>query len=324
VIDPALDVHQHLWPEPFLAVLRARREPPRLDRWTLHLPGEPPIAVQPADHDPCIRAGWLRDESVTAVLSHSSPLGVENLPLAQSRRLLDAYHEGVVALTDVTGPEPRLGWWAALPRETALSDRVSSRRELCSLLDRGAAGLQLPAPWLGRPEEFVALRPLLATLQEADRPLFIHPGFVPPGFPATGLGGSRVGSAESQPRWWAPVVDYTAQMAAAWWSWHALARSGLPTLRVCFAAGAGLAPVHQERLRARGGVVAATDPLTFVELSGYGPQAFDALLRVLGVDVLVSASDHPYAVALEIPTDPAANHALRHTNPHRLMSGGMP
>jgi hypothetical protein len=121
-----------------------------------------------------------------------------------------------------------------------------------------------------------------------------------------------------------PVVDYTAQMAAAWWSWHAFARQQLPTLRVCFAAGAGLAPVHHERLQARGGSMRTVDPLTFVELSGYGPQAFDALLRVLGIDVLISASDHPYAVALDIPTDPAAHRALRHTNPHRLMSGGMP
>ena len=32
------DVHQHLWPASFLAVLRARRTPPRLDGWTLELP----------------------------------------------------------------------------------------------------------------------------------------------------------------------------------------------------------------------------------------------------------------------------------------------
>ena len=314
MIDPALDIHQHLWPEAFVTALRARREPPRLDRWTLHLPGEPPVDLHPADHDPSLRARWLRDESVTAVLSHSSPLGVENLPRAQSQPLLDAYHEGVAALEDVAGPDPRLGWWAALPRDSALSDSVSTRRELCSLLGRGAAGLQLPATWLSRPEDFVALQPLLATLQEADRPLFIHPGPAP----------AEVGSPISVPGWWAPVVDYTAQMAAAWWSWHAFARRELPTLRVCFAAGAGLAPVHQERLRARGGIVRPIDPLTFVELSGYGPQAFDALLRVLGIDVLVSASDHPYAVALDFPQDPAAHRALHHTNPRRLMSGGTP
>ena len=32
------DVHQHLWPPAFLAALRRRPRPPRLDDWTLHLP----------------------------------------------------------------------------------------------------------------------------------------------------------------------------------------------------------------------------------------------------------------------------------------------
>ena len=177
-----------------MAALRARREPPRLDRWTLHLPGEPPVDLHPADHDPSLRARWLRDESVTAVLSHSSPLGVENLPRAQSQPLLDAYHEGVASLEDVAGPDPRLGWWAALPRDSALGDSVSARRELCSLLGRGAAGLQLPAPWLSRPEDFVALQPLLATLQEADRPLFIHPGPAPAEVGSSDLGPRLVGT----------------------------------------------------------------------------------------------------------------------------------
>ena len=163
----------------------------------------------------------------------------------------------------------------------------------------------------------MALQPLLAALQEADRPLFIHPG-------GSRSLPQRQQAAVTRPVWWAPVVDYTAQMATAWWSWQEAARPLLPTLRVCFAAGAGLAPVHHERLRARGGATPTVDPLTFVELSGYGVQAFDALLRVLGIDGLVSASDHPYAVALDLPTDPAAHRAIRHTNPNRLMTGGMP
>jgi hypothetical protein len=256
---------------------------------------------------------------VTAVLSPSSPLGIENLPRAESQPLLDAHHEGVASLEDATGPDPCFGWWAVLPRESAVGDSASARRELSSLIERGAAGLQVPAPWVSRPEGFQALRPLLSTLQEADLPLFIHPGSTHPGPPP-----AEVGPTGLVPGWWMPVVDYTAQMAAAWWSWHDFARQQLPTLRVCFAAGAGLAPVHHERLQARGGSMGTVDPLTFVELSGYGPQAFDALLRVLGIDVLVSASDHPYAVALDIPNDSAAHRALRHTNPHRFMSGGMP
>jgi len=46
------DLHQHLWPASFLAALRARRRPPRLDGWTLRLQGAPPFRVDPAAHDP--------------------------------------------------------------------------------------------------------------------------------------------------------------------------------------------------------------------------------------------------------------------------------
>ena len=45
-----------------------------------------------------------------------------------------------------------------------------------------------------------------------------------------------------------------AQLQAAWWAWHAFGgRAEFPRLRLCFAAAAGLAPVHHERLTARGG-----------------------------------------------------------------------
>ncbi len=288
-----------------MAVLRKRRVPPRLESWTLHLAGERPSAVRPEDHDPAARDRELEDGSTAAVLAFSSPLGVEDLSRGEARHALDAYHEGVRDLS------PRIGWWATLPRTSAVGE--TGQRELVGLVGGGAVGLQVPATWLATPGDLQSLLPLLTTLQEADLPLFVHPGRVP------GTGG-----AADHPAWWSPVVDYSAQMAAAWWAWHAVGRAGLPTLRVCFAAGAGLAPIHQERLRARGGQVAAVDPRTFVDLSGYGPQAFDALVRVLGIDVLVSASDHPHATAFTLPGDAAANQAIRKHNPHRLIHGGTP
>ena len=302
--DLPVDVHQHLWPEPLLEALRARSAPPYLDGWTLHTATDAPSTIDPGDHDPERRTAWLVEAGRTAVVSPSSPLGAEDLPLAESRRLLDATHEGLEHLGD------RLGWWASLPRELVLHRVDDAQRALADVLDRGAAGLQVPATWLTTPADVAALTPVLSALQEADRPLFVHPG--PPRGPV------------DAPVWWAPVVDYTAQMAASWWAWHAAGRAALPQLRICFAAGAGLAPVQHERLRARGGDSGPVDPLTFVELSSYGVQAFDALMRSVGIDVLVAASDHPYATALELPRDPAAHHALHHTNPHRLLSGGTP
>ena len=213
--------------------------------------------------------------------------------------MLDAYHEGVRA----TGS--RLGWWASLPREAVLGDPSTAERRLSGLLGDGASGLQVPATWLEEPEGVLALRPLLSRhsrrLTGRCRP------------PRPGPGRGR---RDGHPEWWAPVVDYSAQMAAAWWSWHAVGRAGLPTLRICFAAGAGLAPVHQERLRARGGQVAPVDPRTFVDLSGYGPQAFDALLRVLGIDVLDLGERPPVRRgAHRSRTDAAAHHAIRSHQP---------
>ena len=60
---------------------------------------------------------------------------------------------------------------------------------------------------------------------------------------------------------------------------------------------------------------------TFVDTSSYGPRGLDALIRVLGIDVIVSGSDRPYAD----PTDPdagaAARHAIGVVNPNRLLAG---
>jgi 6-methylsalicylate decarboxylase len=120
------------------------------------------------------------------------------------------------------------------------------------------------------------------------------------------------------------VVGYAAQLQAAWWAWHAgNVRTSHPTLRIVFAAGAGLAPVHHERHVARGGTSGAVDPLLHVDTSSYGPQGLDALVRVLGIDALVLGSDRPYAVPV-VPDQMggAAVRAIRVTNPRRAL--GLP
>jgi hypothetical protein len=140
--------------------------------------------------------------------------------------------------------------------------------------------------------------------------LFVHPG------PA--------GDTARRPRWWAAVVAYVAQLHAAWWAWVDGGRARFPRLRVCFAALAGLGPLHGERHRARGGEPAPVDPLTFVETSSYGTQAVDAVVRALGVDVVCHGSDRPYAEPALPALGEAALHAIRSTNPHRLLGGALP
>jgi len=303
----AIDIHQHLWPGELIEALRARSRPPRLDGWTLLLAGEPPYEVEPRDHDPATRRA-LDDGRI--VLGLSSPLGIEDLPADEGRTLLAAWHEGAATLA------PDFAAWAAVSRQDPDLDDLKHR------LSDGFAGLQIPATWLATPTALDNLTELLAVADAADKPVFVHPGPV--------SGPRRAGSTtaptvtadtEQLPPWWAAVVEYPGQMSAAWWSWHAVGRSLFPGLRICFAAGAGLAPVHHERYLARGGKPLVVDRVTFVDTSSYGRQGVDSLIRVLGVDPLVNGSDRPYGVAFESDQGEAVSTAFRSTNPLRLLEG---
>jgi hypothetical protein len=292
----ATDLHQHLWPAPFLAALRARRRPPRLDGWTLELPGEAPFAIDPADHDLERRAGGARADDLELVcIAPSAALGLDRLPAAEAAEVAAAWHAGALAL-----PAPFRAWAMAgldEPDPAALRDALA----------RGAIGLELAADALAAPGALDRLAPLLDVLDTALRPLLVHPG--PPG-----------GDVSGRPAWWAPVVPYVAQLHAAWWAWADGGRERFGALPVCFAALAGLGPLHGERQRARGGHAGAVDPLTFVETSTYGTQAIDAVIRVLGVDVVCAGSDRPYAEPPRPALDAAALRAIDTHNPGRLLA----
>lgn len=294
-----VDVHQHLWSPSLVAALRSRREPPCLDGWTLYLDGEPPYDLPPADHDVTRRAELAATDGLgLALVSLSAPIGVEWLPAAEARPLLDAYHEGAAAL-----PEPFGAWAAAGVRDI-------DARATADALDQGFVGLQLPANALADAEGYARCAPLLELLEERDLPLFVHPG------PAAG-------GAEG-PGWWPAMVPYVQQMHAAWFAFRAFGRPRHPRLRVCFALLAGLAPLHGERFAARGDGGSEPDPLVFVETSSYGPRAVESVVRALGVDAVVQGSDRPYA---EPPQHPghglggAAAYAFRIANPRRLLTG---
>jgi 6-methylsalicylate decarboxylase len=290
-----LDVHQHLWPAPLVEALRRRSAPPRLRGWVLELDGEPEYPVEPRDHDPVARAAQTAaDEVGLALISLSSALGIEYLPAAEAAELLDAYHAGALALPS------QFGAWAAACL-TELDPRALERQ-----LDRGFVGLQLPATALLDADGYARAAPLLALLEQRRRPLFVHPGpagTVPP----------------SAPPWWQALVPYVQQMHAARFAFRAHGRPAHPRLRVCFAMLAGLAPLHGERLMARGGERAAVDPDAFLDISSYGTRAVDATVRVLGVDVLVNGSDRPYAAPTTPELGDAALFALRRSNPLRLL-----
>ena len=299
---PRFDVHQHLWPEPFLAALERRTEPPCLrrsrDGLTLVLAGEPEAPFDPAPHDPAHRRDEIRGDGVDRVLvSMSSPLGVETLPRAEAQPVLDAWHDGVFALG-----EP-FGVWGAV----ALDDPRGE--DVAALLDRGATGVSLPAGAFATEAGARQVRPILAALEARDRPLLVHPGAAPAGTPAL--------------PWWPACVGYVAELHAAWHGFGAWVRPAHETLRVVFVALAGAAPLHVERSAARGGpALAAFDPLTFYETSSYGPRAIEAVGGVVGVDQLVHGSDRPVVGNPPVHRlGPAGDHALASANPARLLAG---
>ena len=140
-------------------------------------------------------------------------------------------------------------------------------------------------------------------VQDADRPVFVHPGPVP----ADRRRHARPGGP--------PVVDYPASCTPPGGPGTRPAATGSRDLRICFAAGAGLGPAHHERFRARGGRSLAGRPGHLRRHLVLLRQGVDALTRALGVDPIVVGSDRPYGVPHDTDLGDAARLAFRHTNP---------
>ncbi len=290
-----VDLHQHLWPATFVELLRRRTRAPYLRDWQLVTSGEPAYDIQPPDHEVGPRIELDHRAGIgLACLSLSAPLGIEALPRDEAGTLIDAWHDAVLDLPD------HFAAWASVP---SVEPDLAA---LAALLAGPFVGVQLPATSLTEPAGWEALGDVLRVAELSDKPVFVHPG---PTLPA-----------ENRPPWWAAVVDYVAQLQAAWWAWHAWGgRRQLPRLRLVFAAGAGLAPIHHERLTARGGALGAVDPGVFVDTSSYGAQGLDALTRALGIDALVLGSDRPYAEPVQSLLGEAATRAMRVDNPYRAL-----
>src|SRR5689334_6888789 len=182
-----VDLHQHLWPEPFVEQLRRRTRTPYLRGWELVTAGEAPYLVRPDDHDPELRAGQDREAGVDqACVSLSAPLGVEALPRDEAVALIGAWHAGARTLPG------HFGAWASVPTTEPDVD------ELAGLLRGWFVGLQLPATTLGTPTGWAASAAVLRVAELSGKPVFVHPG------PSV--------APEGAPGWWAPVVGYVAQL----------------------------------------------------------------------------------------------------------------
>jgi hypothetical protein len=118
------------------------------------------------------------------------------------------------------------------------------------------------------------------------------------------------------------MTSYIAEIQAAWLAWAAWGRVQHPRLKVVWAMLAGCAPLHAERLAARGGPASAVhDDRAWFDVSSYGPQAVDAMLRVVGVDRLVLGSDRPVADPPALSAlGTAVQHAIAHANPAAVLA----
>jgi 6-methylsalicylate decarboxylase len=252
------DVHQHLWPESFIAALEARERPPFLTGSEL-VTSEGRFELDLGAHAVATRLRVLdADEVDVAVLCLQPSLGLE---LLEPDECLDLEETWVEGMREVVA--------ASAGRFVALSP--SRPRD-------GFAGASVGSSVL------VELHRETAALDAAalsDVLVFVHPD----------ASGQRD---LVRPAWWEWVVGYPARMQAAYLSWLAFGRERWPTLRVLFAMLAGGGPFQLERLARRGvDVRSALDPHVYFDVSSHGRRAIELCIETFGVNQLAYGSDTP-------------------------------
>lgn len=282
------DLHQHLWPEPFLAALAARRSPPSLEGHVLTTCAGR-FELDLGAHDPEERLRALGRVGIdVAVLSLQPTLGLATLAEAERAELEELWSESVRQVVRASG-----GRFAAFS--------PGGVRE-------GFVGVSVSAAALveGGPEEDA-----LDGAHELGLPVFVHPDAGNP--------------AEGRPPWWEWVTRYPARMQEAYLSWLSSGRSRWPRLRVLFAMLAGGGPFQLERLSLRGVDVRSTlDAGVFFDVSTHGRRAIELCIETFGVAQLAYGSDTP--VADPAPTlravrgfGDAVAHVIQTETPARLL-----
>lgn len=249
---PAVDVHQHLWPAPFIGALSRRSVPPCLDGCLLRLPGELDSEVDLKGYQLDARLRLLDQNGIDIALISLPPAHL----MDDEGELADIYHQSMLELVATSGG--RLRALAAGACREGFAGACVSARSLVAGLD-----------------------PLLEELRRSGQLLFVHPG--PPRELPQGA-----------PPWWGAVVDYTAQMQAAYATWLARDADRFSTIPVIFSILAGGAPIQLERMRSRGfDDRDAIHANVFFDTSSYGRRALELCLSTFGVNQLVYGSDVP-------------------------------
>ena len=251
-----VDVHQHLWPEAFIAELRAVRRHRAATAATS-------CSVEGRATSTWKTTGSSKGSRRWSATARSSP----RLPPADPRRRRPAATRARGARGGVDLRDPRARHRG---RRAVAGVRSGTRtRRLRRRLGRRRRA--------GRPRRRWRLSSM--SWSGGRRPLR------PPG---------RGPRATGPTAWWTSVVDYTAGMQAAYFAWLGQGRGRWPALRVLFAILAGGAPFQLERLGPRGiDVRSALDPNVFFDVATYGRRALELCIETFGVGQLVYGSDHP-------------------------------
>jgi 6-methylsalicylate decarboxylase len=267
-----------------MSALAARDTPPRIvtrhgGLW-LDLAFEPGGPVSAAAHDPQRRLAVLDAGGIdAAVISISTPVGVEALPEDEARQLLDAYHTGIAEVVEWSNG--RLLAFAA----ACLSAADAGVADVAERLQAGFAGLSLPSEVLATPAGLDLCAPLLELLERTGRPLFVHPGPAP---------WTRPDPADSRlPAWWTPLAQYPAWSLRAFATWRALGAAAYPRLRVVFAIMAGGAPFLEGRWRTFTGQVGAIDRNIFLDTAACQRLDLELALAAYGAEQIVLGTDVP-------------------------------
>ena len=330
------DIHQHLWTEPLVQALAQRREFPFVrdehGLTVLYLAGERPYVIDLASEAPARRAELVRGDGLDrALVCLSSPLGIESLPRARRR-------------WDCSTPTTRARSRSASPsacgvrlRSTIPTPTTSTARSIAAASVSRCPPARSPAS-IGSP----ACARYSRAWSAAARRCSSTPGRGPA--PATARDRKPL-PAPVRPRsairfGGRRLREYIADMHTAFLTFLAVGRAEHPELRVVFSMLAGLAPLHAERLAARGGPdlrrrsergrqpvqqrhgqeaggesesgtgtqagQRTHDPLVFYDTSSYGPLAIGALTDVIGgPGQLLYGSDRP-VVEPELLHEPGA------------------
>lgn len=255
----------------------------------LEVVGEGACEVDLGAHSLEARLALLdRCEIDVALISLPPTLGIGELVEDEQLELTEAYERGVRELAD-----------ASAGRLVPLGPGASE----------GFVGVCIGAREL---LDLESVAPRLDALEGRGAFLFVHPG--------------PVAVVPGRPAWWPAVVDYTAQLQAAYAGWLAQGTDRWPGLKVVFAILAGGGPFQLERLQSRG--VSGRELMhenVFFETASYGRRALELCMTTFGVGQLLYGSDTP--VIDPFPTlesvrafGDAVSQALCEQNPSRLLS----